>query len=264
MNRITRTAAVAAVPAVTLAASVAGAGGLAAATGSNPPPQADVAPTTTSATSTTALPNLPPLPGSTAPAQPPTTTLPVTPTAPVMTGPGESPVPAPGYVLLKDVTGLLNVEVPAGWTDVNVNVNIADDGTIRPMIAASPDLDSFAETFDTPGMFYVAFPAGADHTELMNYYDWPAQLCQDTGVQPYNDGVFVGSRQTWASCDGGPAKAHFVVADPPNNEFTAWVFVQKTSDADLADHQHILDTFNFDPAVPMPPSNSMPSTTPAG
>lgn len=256
MIRITRTTLALALPAVVVAGVLAGSTGLAGAGNGDPDRGADAAPTT-------AIPNLPPIPASTAPPPgPPTTSGPGPSAAPATSGPGQPGQAAPGYVRVVDNTGLLNVEVPDTWTDVDLRPDQADDGTLRPTISAAPDADSFIETFDTPGVIYVAFPAGSDLNALLAFYDWPPQFCQDTGVIPYNDGVFVGSMQTWTGCGGGTAAtATFVAANPPDNSFTAWLFIQTVTTADQPALQHILETFNYTPGVGLPSTPPGPGTT---
>ena len=211
------------------------------------------------------------VPGATAVGSVPVSTAPVTispvgPTTVLPTTSGQPGAPAAGYVRLQDDTGLLTVEVPDTWTEVDLRPDQADDGTVRPLISASPDTQSFLETFDTPGVLYVAFPAGSDLNELLRFYDWPAEFCQDTGIRPYDDGLFTGSLQTWTNCGGGAASATFVAANPPTNEFTAWLYVQTVTPAEDPALQHILETFNYHRGVGLPPpgapvAGSTPVTT---
>lgn len=220
--------------------------------------------------SATTGPGTTPAPGATTVA-PSTSVAPVAQDTDAPPTSGQSGAPAAGYVSLDDATGLLTVEVPDTWTDVNLGPDEADDGTVRPMISASPNRQSFLETFDTPGLLYVAFPAGSDLNELLRFYDWPPEVCQDGGITPYDDGLFTGSRQTWTNCGSSAASVTFVAANPPTNDFTAWLYIQTVTPADDQALRHILDTFTYYEGVGLPaatapgagstPSTSMPLTT---
>ena len=68
-----------------------------------------------------------------------------------------------------------------------------------PHIAASPNVQSFVDTFDTPGVRYIAFPYTADPSSLIAQYGLQAG-CDSIGVQPYEDGGFVGVVQVGTGC----------------------------------------------------------------
>lgn len=76
-------------------------------------------------------------------------------------GSGEtSPVAATGYRLVTDDSGIVSVEVPAGWTDVRTSAL----GSQRdlPNVSASTDLESFENEWVLGGLQLTAF-ASADY-----------------------------------------------------------------------------------------------------
>lgn len=204
---------------------------------------------------------LPPLPGAD-PGQPASTVAQPAPTTPVATSATAtaSPVTLDAFVAVTDDTGLLNVEVPATWTDVDTRPIVADDGSVRPSITAAPDWDDFLNRFDAPGLIYSAFAFTADHESIFTQFAFDG-YCRDGGRAPYSDGAFVGQVQAWTACDGTLAELRVVVADPPDNSFTALIVVQIPTPADLAAYDHVLQTFNADATVGMPTATVPVATT---
>ena len=85
--------------------------------------------------------------------------------------PSSEPKPIPaGYTPLVDDTGSIVVAVPASWTEVDLAPAVNEDHSPRPTIGASPNLASFIDTFDTPGMLYAAFPFELNPFNLIEEY----------------------------------------------------------------------------------------------
>lgn len=216
---------------------------------------------------TTALPALPPLPGTTVAAPPtvPPTTAPA-PTVPVVTtSPVVAPTaPATGFVTASDTTGLLTVELPASWTDVDDRRVIASDGTLRPGIWASTDLQGLRENFVTPGVIIEAYPYSADLRPVASErFDFIPQACSDGGETPYSDGVFTGTLHTWNYCDGGTTRNFVLTASPATMDLTILIYAQTVTPADEAFVNHILETFNVVPGIGLPTETVPPPTTTA-
>lgn len=221
---------------------------------------------------TTALPALPPLPGSTVAATPttPVTTAPVAPTAPVITAaptvPPTAPVPpttpGAGYVPVADSTGLLTVELPASWADIDDRRVIASDGTLRPGIWASTDLEGFRNNFATPGVIIEAYPYSPDLRPAANErFDFIPQACTDGGETPYSDGVFTGFLHTWNYCDGGNTRNFVLTASPATMDMTILIYAQTVTPEDEAFVNRILETFNVVPGIGLPTETVPPPTT---
>jgi hypothetical protein len=208
-------------------------------------PAADAVPTTAApvpAGPTTALPNLP-----TVPTAPPPTAAP-TPTAPT------------AFVPVEDDYGMLTIEVPATWTEIDTRPFVNDDNTLRPGISASTDLEAFDNEWDVPGLVYTAYRFQPDPNVLFGDYDYSSQ-CTDGGTVPYNDEVFVGYLRTFNQCSAARSTNHVIVANAPGNQVTIVLVVQTVTAADDAAYQHALETFNVDPNVSMPTETVPPDTT---
>ena len=257
-------------------------------TGPLPTPPLPTSPLPTSPLPTSPLPTIPvptapfptgplpttPLPTSPLPTSPlPTLQLPTVPlpTSPLPTVPGTNPAIPAGFVQLVDDTGLLTVAVPDTWTDVDTAPVVNDVGTTIPRITAASDYDVFHDTFDVPGVEYVALPFDADQQGIMTDFGLTGG-CGKTDVEPYDDGAFVGLHGIWSQCGPGTAEWHQIVVSPPNNSHTLVLQIQTTGPADAQALQTILDTFNIGsgtaptptvltPTVPTLPNVPVPPTT---
>ena len=145
------------------------------------------------------------------------------------------------YVELVDDTGLLTMQVPAAWSDVN-SANTLDGD---PALSASPDLDGFQNTWDVPGVMFVASAGYATQNDnaLLNIYRQSVAECQPQGRQPYQDPLYTGTYEFYSSCGSSDAARMIVVARPEDNRFAAIVDIQLVSDADLAALDQIMRTF---------------------
>src|SRR5690606_22457581 len=68
------------------------------------------------------------------------------------------------YVFVEDDSGVISVEVPDSWSDLDGTPFILDDGTEAPSIAASPDLLGFGETYDVPGVIVAGISGDFDYS----------------------------------------------------------------------------------------------------
>ncbi|CAN5771276.1 hypothetical protein BH24ACT5_BH24ACT5_07750 [soil metagenome] len=198
--------------------------------------------------------------GSAAFASAPPTTPPAAPTG---APPADETGLPPGYQRLVDDTGALQVDVPATWIDIDTAPGSLDDGTVIPWIEAAPDRQSFEDTFDTPGVLYVAYPYTADPQELIDEYGLTGG-CSDLGVEPYDDGVFAGLVQVGSTCgSAGTASWNMVSASPADQSMTVMVQVHTASVADQDAFDTVLDSFNLTsttttPVGPTTPGNTIP------
>lgn len=149
----------------------------------------------------------------------------------------------PGYDLLIDDTSTIGVLTPTSWDDRRVDPIITDGGDVMPIIEASPNRDSYTQSFDTPGFTYVAHPFRADPQTLVDEFGLTSG-CAEFTVQPYADAVFSGLVQVGTGCGSGAATWNMVVASPADESFTAIVQVQMASAADEDAFNMVLDTFD--------------------
>ena len=188
-------------------------------------------------------------PPTTTPASAPSTTAAPS-TAPLTT----APIPA-GYVPLVDDTDSIVIAVPEAWTDVDTAPKGA---TQRPYIAASPDLESFLTSFDTPGVQYAAFPFTADPLSLIAQFGL-REGCEMLEVKTYDDQFFVGAVQIGTNCGPNAMTWNMVVANPADESFTALLQVKTANAEEL---RTILLTFNYPGSSPRDPNATTTTTTP--
>jgi hypothetical protein len=173
-------------------------------------------------------------------------------------GPEVGASPPPGLVTLTDDTGTITVDVPSSWTDVDT----APAGE-NPWISATPDFVGFISTFDVPGVTFEAVPYTADTATVARERGF-AGSCAYEQVQPYDDGLFVGSHLIDTGCgDAGTSEYHVIAANPSNQAFTALLDIQLTAFDEVSTLEAILDTFNLTDAAWAAGSLDPASATPA-
>ena len=185
--------------------------------------------------------------------EPPTTTpsstAPTTTAAPNTAPSTTAPIPE-GYVPLVDDTDSIVIAVPEAWTDVDTAPKVDVEGTSLPYIAASPDLESSSDTFDTPGVLYVAFPFTADPLTLLEEFGL-REGCETFEVTTYDDPVFVGVVQAGTNCGPNAMTWNMVVANPADESFTARLQVKTANAEELLT---IRRTFNYPGSTPRDPN----------
>jgi hypothetical protein len=158
------------------------------------------------------------------------------------------------FVELDDETGVLVVEVPAAWDDVDRRPNGG-----RPTVQASTDLERFA-TFDygVPGVRYeavdVAVEPAVDPSDpdgvLDALIEAPrggaslAEQCRSVGRQDYDDGLFTGRAEQLTAC-GGAADVVLIVAAPRSRTFSVIVEVRLPPGEPDVTLERIVQSFNI-------------------
>jgi serine protease Do len=150
------------------------------------------------------------------------------------------------YTQVTDDDGVLVMQVPTAWADVEGAEWEEDGRVIGYSIAAAPDLDDFYETWDTPGVFFGASEVLWDETEygdLLDMNDF-SEFCTYDGRYDYEDAVYIGEYELWIDCDGTSTSLVILEAYPAGSEFAVLVQVQVVTDADLDALDTILATFD--------------------
>jgi hypothetical protein len=161
-------------------------------------------------------------------------------------------VPA-GWTALVDDTETLSLAVPAAWTGIRLAPLQLDNGDAHPVIAAATDASAFYDQdWSVAGVLYGALPRHDLSASLLDPSEYPE--CTLGGVQPYDDGAFVGFIGSYEGCGGTATRIVEVYANPADGvDFTAYVSVQLTGAADdAATLDGLLSSFNWvsDPAAP--------------
>ena len=147
------------------------------------------------------------------------------------------------YQTIVDDTGVLTVDVPTAWTSIDTAPITLDDGSLLGQITASPDIESYTNTWDTPGLFYSSVQDADILTALATFA--PGSACTDAGQTEYQDAVFLGTYQVWTNC-GGTDTVYVVLAAAPvsGSGAVSVLAMQVVTDADLDALDQAFATFN--------------------
>lgn len=171
----------------------------------------------------------------------------------ITTTPPGSPGAPVGWQTLVDDTGLLTVSAPAEWTDVNTTPAANEDGSARPIIEASPNLEQFYASFDTPGVTFLAIPATTDLAGVLATFD-VGGTCTGETTEPFDNGVLVGTIHHRTGC-GAQAEFVDVAANSAlNPAVTLLLQVGIVTPTDAPVLQTVLQSAGFASAVPVTPT----------
>jgi serine protease Do len=147
------------------------------------------------------------------------------------------------YVSVTDDSGLLTLEVPAEWSDVNGSAWESDGQAIGLSVTAAPNLDDFYNTWTTPGVAFNATDQ-LDFTvdQLLNEFDYSGD-CTPNERTEYSDSVYAGKYDVWSNCGGTDTLLVVLVVEPADQSYLALITVQVVTDADLDALDTIFKTF---------------------
>lgn len=150
------------------------------------------------------------------------------------------------YVTVVDDTGSITVAVPAEWRDVDgAPLDLAGDGSLTASISAAPDLLGFVNTWDVPGMEFIAGPGLLDY-EPAEMLDVIAPTdCRSEGREAYDDGAFAGLYEVFSGCGGTDTMWFVVATHAADGSVGVLVAVQVVTDADLEALDVVLGSFDL-------------------
>jgi len=144
------------------------------------------------------------------------------------------------YVSISDDSGSITVSVPAEWADTNG----APNETFGASLFAASNIDSFLNTFDTPGVVVeaTAFRTSSELDFTLDELDFSAQ-CTYEGRSPYSDALYTGSFDLYTNCAGGTTSIFVVAVVPEDDSFLARLLIQAVEPRDLEAADTIFNTF---------------------
>ncbi|SDZ08614.1 S1C family serine protease [Herbiconiux ginsengi] len=148
------------------------------------------------------------------------------------------------YVTVGDDSGVLSVEVPADWTDVDGAPFEGIGGHQFIDVRASTNLQQFSESWGTSGVTVSAAEMADDLTPqaIFDSYAGLTAQCTPASADAYSDGVYEGQYQYFSQC-GGQSDYVIVVAYPDDQSYVLVVTVAIASDADLPAIEHVMGSF---------------------
>jgi serine protease Do len=160
------------------------------------------------------------------------------------------------YVTVTDDYGAIELAVPTAWAEVDGSPWTHDNGADFASIWAAPDLASFSQTWNSPG---VQFNVTKDVAKFGGYIQMldvaraKFEQCELDGRYDYEDQLYRGKFDYFVNCGGlgGPANL-MLAAVPIEDQFANLIFVeiQIVTDADLEVADTILNTFQVVGALP--------------
>jgi len=148
------------------------------------------------------------------------------------------------YVVVNDDSGLLSVEVPAAWNDVD-----GSEGLFGPDIIASTDVQAWVQTYDVSGLEFQATGIETNQTTdeiLTAVSGGQAGQCTSLGRQPYADPVYTGVSEVFEDCGGTETDFAWVAFEPADQGYHGVLGVQITQQADVEALERALATFIVD------------------
>lgn len=158
------------------------------------------------------------------------------------------------YTIITDDSGLLSIEVPVTWSDIDGSLWGDASDPLGVAVRAAPDLQAWSDTWSTPGVFFgasvdvlegmtdadrLAFPAVVLDDDSFDY----SASCVYDGRYDYSDPVYAGLYDLWTDC-GDEGSLFIVLAVLPEDlSYFVLVDVLIVTDADLDALDHILNSF---------------------
>jgi uncharacterized RDD family membrane protein YckC len=145
------------------------------------------------------------------------------------------------YTQISDDQGVITVEVPAEWDDLDGR----EDPEYGPSIHAAPDLERFRQTWEVPGiMVEVSSRFGSDDiSAIMN--QGPSGQCTSEGREPYEDPLYAGEIERWTGCGGTDTAVVVAAVAPDHGGFLVRISGQAVDDRDLDAMDRALDTLQI-------------------
>jgi hypothetical protein len=160
--------------------------------------------------------------------------------------------PPATWVEVSDDTGTLQVSVPGDWDETDERVGTVD-GVDVPSVFAAPDLETFLDRYDVPGLKFLLYShdlTGGDQRALLRQRRDQAELgtvCDGSETYPVDTGTYQGLAELWTGCtdDGGAYLVLVAGPDVADAAFDLVLEVQMISQADVAAARQAIETFRF-------------------
>ena len=142
------------------------------------------------------------------------------------------------FVTVTDDAGIVSVEVPADWADVDGSSYTDEQGVEWARIAASSDLAAYRSSWATPGLEVTASAEALSTASIDDILaaneTVPSASCTEEGRDAYDDGYYTGTYSLWTDC--GDAGAGYLVVAATDSAMTHAIViqVQANSDEDIA------------------------------
>jgi hypothetical protein len=149
--------------------------------------------------------------------------------------------------------GPLQLSLPAEWADIDERPWLDAAGqTIGPQFVASTDVARFSRNLDLPGVYFAAsarLPIDVASTLALPQFDLSGQ-CTLEVTEPYADGLYTGTSQTWINCGSTRATNVVVAALPEDRSFVTVVIVTRLGTRDRDAQESVWSSFEVKRPLP--------------
>jgi serine protease Do len=155
----------------------------------------------------------------------------------------------PDFVHVTDDYGVIEMQIPSEWHEVDGSAWVIDGEVIGAGISASPNMQDFYNTWSESGVFFGASHQLAQergYIQLLdNASEYPHEHCHFEGRDVYDDGIYEGKFDAFTNC-GGTGTTYIVISAVPKanrSSYLILVIFQITDEADWAAIDQIVKTF---------------------
>jgi hypothetical protein len=148
------------------------------------------------------------------------------------------------YVPISDRSGILSVEVPETWSDVEETEWTMADEAVGTKLTAAPNLEDFYDSWSVPGVmlsYSESLPQEMTAEELLATIDYSA-VCEASDPEEVTDGRLIGVYQIWANCDDTTTAAIAALGPADSSDYYILVEIYAVEEEDLDALDHILET----------------------
>lgn len=151
------------------------------------------------------------------------------------------------FVTVNDDHGIIGVEVPASWSQVD-GAPFENDLGVWASVVASPDVNAFNSGWDVPG---VSIAASQDAVGLIPVEDVLSSAgdslvqggCVSDGSDTYDDSYHLGVYEIFRDCGGVGTSYILVSAQAVDNSYMILVGIQAINEADFDAADRVLGSF---------------------
>jgi serine protease Do len=168
--------------------------------------------------------------------------------------PGEegdgSPVAVGDFMVVSDDYGVLEIEIPTSWNDIDGTPWYFEGDLVGASIWASPDLDSFTGTWNVPGVVFDVsdmITEQVSHLELLDIRRGDMlDYCELDRRYAYEDERYQGKYDLFEACGGSDGPWYMIlsaVSQIEQDGYLILVEAQIVNEEDWDIIQHVLDTY---------------------
>ncbi len=157
---------------------------------------------------------------------------------------GNEPQPTPGSVTISDDSGVIEMDAPSDWEydgsawEDTWTINGVEHNFTAATLSTSPDMYSYTNGWDTPGIFVAVSADWGKMGGYANLLEGVAGFytdCKATTAQSYKDATYEGQMMLYTSCGGGKSGVMVMAVREINNPqaYLALFELKFTTQADL-------------------------------